>query len=108
MIRSEVWLYQTFCTFLRYYHGTTPVSNHRVDVTILALLQDNEYILYRKWPCLHDDPWRIPWKTGEVVSMSAVCCGDGDRDGTHYCVRCRRYNCLDAGGNWDDKREIEW
>ena len=68
---------------------------------------EKRYVLYRQWPSLHDDPWRIPWQAGEVVSMNALCKRD-KRDGDEYCIRCGRYNSLNDGRNWEGEGRIEW
>ena len=108
IIRSHLGLYQIFRTFLWYYYAAPRLSStHDADVTIHFLIRDKEYTLYRQWPSLHNDPWRIPWQAGEVVSMNALC-RRSDEDGDQYCVRCGRYNSLNDGRNWEGEGRIEW
>ena len=90
--RSHLWLYQIFRTFLWYYYAAPRrSSNSNPDLVIHYLLEYKNYTLYRQWPSLHDDPWRIPWQAGEVVSMNALCKQSHDYDGGPYCIRCGRY-----------------
>ena len=108
IIRSHLWLYQIFYTFLQYYYVAPRLSsNHDADLAIRKILQWKEYTLSRQWTSLHDDPWRIPWQAGEVVSMNALCKRD-KRDGDEYCIRCGLYNSLNDGRNWEGEGRIEW
>ena len=106
---SHLGLYQIFHTFLWYYYAAPRLSSHhRADVVIRVLVQDKEYTLYRQRPDLHDDPWRIPWQAGEVVSMNALCRQDFSYDGGPYCIRCGRYNSLNDDRNWEGEGRIKW
>ena len=102
-------LYQIFHTFLcRYYATPRGSSNNDADIVTRTLLEDKQYILYRQWPGLHDNPWRIPWRAGEVVSMNALCSQSRYYDGGPYCIRCGRYNSLNADLNWGGRGNREW
>ena len=98
MTSSHVWL-QTFHNLLCFNLATSPL----IDYVELEL-----YVLYRQWAGLHDDPWRIPWQAGEVVSMNALCEQSTSYDGGPYCIRCGRYNSPNDDRNWEPEGRIEW
>ena len=79
-----------FHTFLR--HRLNDPSN---------FIRYEQYVLYRQWPGLKDDPWQVSWQAGEVVSMSALYHPCEGYEGGHYCLRCGRYDvqkCVDNQG----------
>ena len=103
-----MWLYQVFRTFLHHTYIVPRSSrNYDADNTIRALLQDQEYSLHRQRPGVHNDPWRIPWQAGEIVTMSALCFRDR-HDEDEYCIRCGEYNSLSGGFDRDSREGIEW
>ena len=106
---SHLWLYKIFHTFLWYYYAAPRLpSRHRADIVIWSILEEKEYTLYRERPGPHDDPWRIPWQAGEVVSMNALCYKGSSYDGCPYCIRCGRYNSLNDSRNREGEGRIEW
>ena len=105
-----MWLYQIFHAFIHYHlvaSRSWAECNDRGKRLISRATQKGYYALYRQWPGLYDDPWRLPWQAGEEVYMNALCDRlDEKRD--EYCIRCGRYNSLNDCRNWEGEGRIEW